>query len=127
MEIIGRLAERKIREALEDGAFKDLQGKGKPLQLTDDSGVPAELRMAYKILKNANCLPEELELRKEMLRLEDLLRCCEEEGQRRIHREKLTLARLRLEMALERQGRRLPPQYEEQAWLKLIKGRSLDE
>lgn len=67
------IAERKIREAQEKGEFDNLPGKGKPLQLEDDSQVPEELRLAYKILKNADCLPPELELKKDIIRMEEML------------------------------------------------------
>jgi hypothetical protein len=68
-----RIAEQKIREAMEMGAFENLPGRGKPLQLEDDHHIPEDLRLAYKILKNADCLPPELELKKEIRRMEDLL------------------------------------------------------
>jgi len=70
---IHKIAERRIQEAIERGDFDNLPGKGKPLQLEDDSYIPEELRMVYKILKNANCLPPELQLRKEIRQLKDLL------------------------------------------------------
>lgn len=68
-----RIAEQKIREALEMGVFENLPGRGKPLQLEDDRHIPEDLRLAYKILKNADCLPPELELKKEIRQMEDLL------------------------------------------------------
>ena len=68
------IAERKIQEAILKGELDNLPGKGKPLQLDDDSGIPEELRLAYKILKNADCLPPELELKKEIVQLRDLLK-----------------------------------------------------
>lgn len=71
--IFDKIAEERIRESIERGDFDDLQGKGKPLNLEDDSHLPADLRLAYKILKNANCLPPELELRKEIRTTEALL------------------------------------------------------
>lgn len=67
------IAENRIREAEKAGAFDNLPGAGKPLELCDDSSIPEDLRMAYKILKNAHCLPPELEDRKEISRLTDLL------------------------------------------------------
>ncbi len=67
------IAENRILEAEKAGAFDNLPGAGKPLELSDDSAVPVDLRMAYKILKNANCLPPEIEDRKEISRLADLL------------------------------------------------------
>jgi hypothetical protein len=71
--IFDKIAEERIREAIERGEFDDLPGKGKPLDLEDDSHLPPDLRMAYKILKNADCLPPELELRKEIRTTEALL------------------------------------------------------
>ncbi len=72
-EAFDKIAEKKIREAMENGEFDDLPGKGKPLQLEDDRHLPQDIRLAHKILKNANCLPPELELRKEILTIEELL------------------------------------------------------
>ena len=71
--IFGKIAEERIREAMRDGEFEDLPGKGKPLHLEDDRHLPADLRLAYKILKNADCLPPELELRKEIRTTEEML------------------------------------------------------
>ena len=68
-----KIAEERIREAAERGEFDDLPGKGEPLELSDDSHLPAELRLAYKILKNAGYAPPELDVRKEIVRTEDLL------------------------------------------------------
>ncbi|NCO59338.1 MAG: DUF1992 domain-containing protein [Deltaproteobacteria bacterium CG_4_8_14_3_um_filter_51_11] len=70
---LDNIAERKIREAIENGEFDDLPGAGKPLVIEDDSNVPEDLRLAYKILKNADFLPPELELKKEIRQMEDLL------------------------------------------------------
>jgi hypothetical protein len=72
-ESFEKIAEKKIREAMENGEFDDLPGKGKPLQLEDDRHIAQDIRLAHKILKNANCLPPELELRKEILTMEELL------------------------------------------------------
>jgi Domain of unknown function (DUF1992) len=48
------LAERKIEVAIERGEFDDLPGAGQPLDLDDiDPMLPEELRMAWRILKNA--------------------------------------------------------------------------
>ena len=71
--IFNKIADERIREAMDRGEFDDLPGKGKPLDLEDDSHLPQDIRFAYKILKNANCLPPELELRKEIHKTEDLL------------------------------------------------------
>ena len=72
-EAFDKIAEKKIREAMDNGEFDDLPGKGKPLRLEDDRHLPQDIRLAHKILKNADCLPPELELRKEILTIEELL------------------------------------------------------
>jgi len=68
-----KIIEQKIREAQMKGEFDNLPGAGKPVEIEDDRHVPEDLRMAYKILKNANCVPPELELKKEIRRMEDML------------------------------------------------------
>ena len=77
------IAEQRIREAIERGEFDRLPGAGRPLKLEDDVMIPPELRVAYKILKNAGCLPPELELRREIVTLRDLLRAIEDDGERK--------------------------------------------
>lgn len=57
---IAFIAEQRILEAMENGEFDDLPGKGRPLDFEDDSNVPEDLRMAYKLLKNAGYAPAEL-------------------------------------------------------------------
>jgi hypothetical protein len=77
-----RIVEQKIKEAQEKGEFDNLPGHGKPLDLEDDSHVPEDLRIAYKILKNADCLPPELQERKEIRQMEDLLESLPDEKER---------------------------------------------
>ncbi len=74
MWLIDEWAERHILEAQRKGELDDLPGSGEPLELDDDSHVPAELRAGYRLLKNAGCLPPELEMRKEAIELADLLK-----------------------------------------------------
>jgi hypothetical protein len=68
-----KIVEERIRRAFENGEFDNLEGTGAPLELEDDSNVPEDLRLAFKILKNAECLPPEVELRKDIERTEDLI------------------------------------------------------
>ena len=83
ISFLARIVEERIREAQKAGAFDGLTGQGKPLELKEDGWVPAELRVAYRILKNANLLPPEVELRKEIHGLWDLLKTVDGEGERR--------------------------------------------
>lgn len=68
-----RIIEERIQKAIMDGEFENLPDAGKPLRLEDDRHIPEDLRLAHKILKNADCLPPEIELKKEIHRTEDLL------------------------------------------------------
>ena len=56
--------EAKIAQAQAAGAFDDLPGAGKPLDLDDDRLVPEEVRVALRILKNAGYVPAEITERK---------------------------------------------------------------
>jgi hypothetical protein len=68
-----KIVEERIKIAQRRGDFKNLRGSGEPLTLEDDRHIPEDLRMAYKILKNADFAPPEIELKKEILQTEDLL------------------------------------------------------
>ncbi len=69
MLILEQLAENRIIDAIAHGEFNDLPGSGKPLEMEDLSLVPEEIRMAYKVLKNAGMMPPELELKNEVTQL----------------------------------------------------------
>ena len=96
MDFLRRLAEDRIEEAQRDGLFDNLPGKGKPLNLDDDSGVPEDLRLTFKILKNSNCLPIEMELRKEIYNLRQLIDAAIDPETRREMRRELNFLMLRL-------------------------------
>ena len=68
-----KIVEERILIAQRNGDFKNLEGAGKPLELNELTGVPEELKLSYKILKNADCLPPEIEIKKEIYKTEDLL------------------------------------------------------
>lgn len=72
MWLLDQWAERHIAEAQAKGEFDNLVGSGEPLILDDDSHVPPELRAGYRLLKNAGCLPPELEHRREAIQLLDI-------------------------------------------------------
>ena len=102
MDFAVTVAERKIREAMARGEFDNLAGAGKPLPEEDLSGVPEELRMAYKVLKNAGCLPPEVELRNEIVSLRDLVRSTEDDEERRKRLKELQFKMMKLEMMRNR-------------------------
>ena len=93
MWLIDSLAEERIQAAIRAGELDDLPGQGRPLELDDDRHIPPELRVAYRILKNAGCVPPELELRNEIDTLEAMLDGIDDDAeQRRIQRRLCLLA-----------------------------------
>ncbi len=108
MEIFARIAEEKIQEAMRNGDFDSLSGHGKPMRLEDDSRVPSDLRMAYKILKNAGYVPEEVQLRKQINTTRDLLEQCTDEKEKYQQIQKLNLLITRMNMR-----RKIPVNLEE--------------
>jgi hypothetical protein len=97
-----RIAEERILEAQRAGAFDDLPGKGKPLQLEDLNWVPEDLRIGYMVLKNAHVLPPEAELLKDIHTLEDLLKHVEDDGARRALAKSIQWKMIRLDMLKRR-------------------------
>ncbi|WP_320173695.1 DnaJ family domain-containing protein [Maridesulfovibrio sp.] len=91
MYFIAAIAESRIKEAERKGEFDDLPGKGRPLELEDDSMIPPELRMAYKALKNGGYLPPEMQLRKDIHSALDLLEYMEDEKERYTQMQKVNL------------------------------------
>jgi hypothetical protein len=82
MDIIERIAEEKIKEAIARGELDNLPGAGKPLTFEDETWVAEDTRLAYRVLKNAGCLPPELELRKEIICLRELLETIDNEREK---------------------------------------------
>jgi hypothetical protein len=100
MWLIDEWAERHIQEAQRKGELDSLPGSGEPLELDDDSHVPSELRAGYRLLKNAGCLPPELEMRKEAIELADLLKGIHQQHpDYRAVSKRLSLLELRLRQA----------------------------
>ena len=82
LEAIRLIAERRITEAIQQGLLDTAEWRNRPLPMTNDQLVPEELRMAHKILKNAGYLPPEIEAKKEIQQIEDLLATCDDEHTR---------------------------------------------
>jgi hypothetical protein len=99
------LIESRIAEAQRAGAFDNLPGAGQPLDLDDDKLVPEDVRMAYRILRNAGFVPVEIEERKEAAGLRQLIAASAGDTPAR----RRALARLALlEARMEARGTRLP-------------------
>lgn len=100
MWLLDQWAERHIRDAQIKGDFDNLPGSGEPLELEDDSHIAPELRAGYRLLKNAGCLPPELEQRREAVELVDLLKGIRQDDPRHKElRRRLALIELKLRQA----------------------------
>ena len=119
-----KIVEERIRRAFERGEFDDLSGAGEPLTLQEDNNIPEELRLAYKILKNAECLPPEIELRKEIERTEDLLARLPDTAEKYRALKKLNFLILKVN-ALRRTSiaNEIPQHYTAQVVIRLEKGK----
>jgi hypothetical protein len=111
MDILEKIAERKIKKAIERGEFKSSLYKGKTIEIEDLSHIPEELRLGYKILKNAGILPEEMELKKEVVNLQRLIDCCNDESEKDKLRKKLNKETLRFELLMEKRKGVISPHY----------------
>jgi len=94
-----KIAERKIEQAIAEGKVPDLSHwKNKRLPEDDTmQNVPADLRLAYKMLQNSGYIPEELALRKEILQTEELLSRAVDEKEKYKQLKKLNYLRFNLE------------------------------
>jgi len=100
MWLLDQWAERHITDAQRKGEFDNLPGQGEPLILDDDSCVPEELRSGYRLLKNAGCLPPEIEQRKEAIVLADLLKDIRKDDDRYLElSRRLALMEMKLQQA----------------------------
>jgi hypothetical protein len=100
-----RLVENKIREAIEKGEFDDLRGKGKPLDLTEYFNTPSDLRLWFAMLKGAQFVPPEVELRRELERLNAQLAQCTDERQCTALKQKVESQTLKLNLMTDSQQR----------------------
>lgn len=90
------IAEQRISEALARGDFDDLPGAGSPIDLEEDRLIPEDLRMAYRILKNAGYVPPEVHTLNEIGALERLVQSLEDGEQRDRALRKLRLLSMQL-------------------------------
>jgi hypothetical protein len=105
VEALRLLAESRIVAAMERGEFDDLPGRGRPLPPDDLARVPPDLRMGFRLLRNAGCLPPELEARKEVARLGALVATAGDAEERRRLTGLRADAELRYRLLVERRRR----------------------
>lgn len=95
MDFSSIIAEERIKKAYEDGEFENLKGFGQPLLIDDLPGIPPELRMAFRMMKNAGYSLEEENLKKEILSIDDLIKRCEDQDEKLKLQKKLNEKMLR--------------------------------
>ena len=96
-----RVAEQRIRRAMEEGEFDNLSNASQRLDLEDYFAWPESVRMAYALLKSANCAPAEVELLKEVAGLTAAVAAAPDEAAEPLRR-RLAERRIELAVALER-------------------------
>ncbi|MCM2533909.1 DUF1992 domain-containing protein [Neobacillus pocheonensis] len=104
MDMFHIISEDRIKKAYQDGDFDNLPGFGKPMQLEDLSGIPEELRMAYKLLKNGGYTQDESLLRQEMMTIEDLIKNCHDSNEKENLQKKLNEKILRFNQMMSKRG-----------------------
>jgi len=68
-----RIAELRIREAIEEGKLENLPNAGRALDLEWYFALPGHVRLGYGLLKSSDCAPIEVELMKEIAEMEETL------------------------------------------------------
>jgi hypothetical protein len=101
-----KIAERKIREAMERGEFDDLPGKGEPIDLSDYFSVPEDLRVGYSLLKQNGFVPDEVRLLREIEAARAQMEACDDAGRARALARLVNDKQLHLDMLRERAQRR---------------------
>jgi hypothetical protein len=105
VEWLRRVAEARAAQAQRAGELDGLPGKGKPLPPDPYATVPASMRAAVRVLSNAECPPEEVELRREMDRARQALEAASDGDARREAMRQFVDAELRYNLAIDRYRR----------------------
>lgn len=107
--VFEKVALARIEEAIRNGEFDNLPGRGKPIDLNDYFAAPEDLRAAYGILKNAGVLPEEAQLLKDIHELQERLAQCSDKTAERELRGEIERKWLSYRLARERYQRKRHP------------------
>jgi hypothetical protein len=101
-----KIAEEKIKEAMERGEFDNLEGNGKPLRYLDAYfATPESVRLGYSILKNSGFLPEEVTLLKEINSLKEQAAFCSNPEEKSRLRSMMRKLQLKYDLLIDRYRR----------------------
>ena len=103
---LSKFIEEKISQAIADGEFENLKGKGEPIDLNAYFNTPAEYRMGHSMLKANNFVPEEIELLSEIGLLKEKIKTATDESEKKILSKTLNEKTLTLSILLERNKRK---------------------
>lgn len=105
MDALAWIGEMRIRAAAEAGQLDHLPLAGMPLDLSWTDEIPPELRGAWSVLKGGGHVPEEVELRRELVTLPMLIALVTDGDQRTALQRQLDGVRMRYELLRERRSR----------------------
>lgn len=97
--------EEQIKRAMAEGAFDNLAGRGKPLDLEGYFQTPEHLRMCFSILKSGDFVPEEVQTLKEIEALKEQLSACSDDTHRKQLAKTINEKMLSVTLAMERYKR----------------------
>lgn len=92
-----------LAQSQRSGELQSAASWGKPLELEDAyARTPEELRMGFKILKNAGIVPPEVEMLREIAEMKQQLAACEDEAQRTALNKRIADAQQAVALRLEK-------------------------
>lgn len=103
---LSKFIEEKISQAIADGEFENLKGKGEPIDLNAYFNTPAEYRMGHSVLKANNFVPEEVEILREVGLLKEKIKDVTDEAEKKNLNKILNEKQLALSIMLERNRRK---------------------
>ncbi len=90
-----------VEKVEKTGELKHIEGFGKPFKFNDGYlETPDDLRMAYKILKDAGYVPAEVEMLNKLAALRDELSATQDAEQQRVLRTKIAEMQQKVAMML---------------------------
>jgi DnaJ-like protein len=97
-----KIIESIIKEAMEQGEFDNLPGKGKPIDLSTYFDMPEEVRAAYAMLKSAGITPLEVDLLKEIADLKQLLASITDNEKKKGIQQQISMKQTEFSLLMER-------------------------
>lgn len=106
MGILEKIAEERIKKAIEEGTFDNLEGFGKPVDNSEYFNAPPDQRISWHILKNAGVVPEEVSLRRQIYDLYSSISQESDPGSILLKKERIEMLRTQLLFYIERSNKK---------------------